>query len=80
MHHDKTNHIVQAVLENFLQKDVQHVANLSQGLEVHDLSPLKDVTGILSVSFVLYVQYPWRVKVSSPMGKISFALNVPKIS
>ena len=76
----KTNHTVPAVLVSFSRNVVQHAPNPSLERVERDSYPLKVVIGTHSVSFVHNVNVPWLEKVSSQMGRISFALTVPRIS
>ena len=76
----KTNHTVPAVLVSFSRNVVQRVQNPSLEREVQDSFLLKVVIGTPSVLFVHNVNVPWLEKVSSQMGRISFALTVPRIS
>ena len=76
----KTNHTVPAVLVSFSRNVVRHAPSPSLEREEPDSYPLKAVIGTHSVSFVHNVNVPWLEKVSSQMGRISFALTVPRIS
>ena len=76
----KTNHTVPAVLVSFSRNVVQRVQNPSLEREVQDSFLLKVGIGTPNVSFVHNVNAPWLEKVSSQMGRISFALTVPRIS
>ena len=76
----KTNHTVPAVLVSFSRNVVRRVQNPSLEREVQDSFLLKVGIGTPNVSFVHNVNAPWLEKVSSQMGRISFALTVPRIS
>lgn len=80
LHLGTTNHTVLIALGSSSPNVAQLVVNPSLELVEPGSSPLKDVIGIMIVSFVAPVNLAWWERGSSQMGRILYVQNVPRRS